>query len=606
MTEKSGAAAANASTLAAAVHSHAGGEVFERLAFLASVVVDFASAFVAFVDVEGRRVRACAGNGIADAESLAALESEVLRINDVVALPAVDALAADQSCAAEAVAAGIHAFVGVPIRSADGNPVGVLGVCDSAGRCVDAHRLEALRHLALQASAEVERRGRHAEFHYRMAILDLARTDLSDRRAAVRRIAEVAAEALDVSCVGVWFLTEDHSELVAEDVYTRPDSAHRGGERLTTREHPVYFRQLEDARTIAASDARRDPRTSELTGSYLDEHGVRSMLDVPIRSGGRVVGVVCHESLEPREWTSREQDFAGSVADLLATVVEASRRRETEDKLRALTATLESRVRERTAELERSNRALAEAVSDLESFCYSVSHDLRAPLRVINGFVSLLELDADSLLTEESRDATARIRSNTESMSRLIDALLGFSRLGRRPMVAEEVDMKTLAEEVARLLGLDRGGVELRVDDLPPARGDRRLLAEVFGNLLSNAVKFVDDGAVATVHVGSVRSARAQGDSSVYFVRDGGVGFDMRYTSKLFAPFQRLQAAQGKDGAGVGLAIVRRIVERHGGSVWAESAPGMGATFYFELPRDGCQDAGAVEELSLRLFDSYE
>lgn len=272
---------------------------------------------------------------------------------------------------------------------------------------------------------------------------------------------------------------------------------------------------------------------------------------------------------------ARGDDELGRLVDCfnaMARRVEESRRRY-ED----LVGTLEQLVATRTTALQEANR-------ELEAFSYSVSHDLRAPLRAIAGFARILSEDARQHLPPESQATLEVIERNTRQMGMLIDDLLEFSRLSRQSVAAKPVDMTTLAADVAKEIQRSEDGRHLRFDlgNLPPAVGDRSLLRQVFANLLQNAVKFTRRRADATVAVGAL----SQGQETAYFVRDNGVGFDMQYVDKLFKVFQRLHRAEDFEGTGVGLAIVQRIVHRHGGRVWAEGALEQGATFYFTIPHD--------------------
>ncbi|MFO1449257.1 MAG: ATP-binding protein [Opitutaceae bacterium] len=237
---------------------------------------------------------------------------------------------------------------------------------------------------------------------------------------------------------------------------------------------------------------------------------------------------------------------------------------------------LEKRVRERTVELESAN-------DELEAFCSSAAHDLRTPLRTITGFADVL-LDSRTQLSSPEAQRTIRlIRDGSVQMSALIDDLLAFSRHGRKELSRQTVDLDQLCREVFADLGAERGNrkVELTVQPLPSANGDAALLRLVFVNLLSNALKYSRPRDVAMIEVGVVPDA-IEG-IPVYFVRDNGVGFDMRDATKLFGVFQRLHHSHEFEGTGVGLATVRRIVDRHGGRIWAESRPNLGATFYFTL-----------------------
>jgi light-regulated signal transduction histidine kinase (bacteriophytochrome) len=235
---------------------------------------------------------------------------------------------------------------------------------------------------------------------------------------------------------------------------------------------------------------------------------------------------------------------------------------------------VERQLRRRTAELEALNR-------ELDAFCYSVSHDLRAPLRAISGFSKVLIEDFHPELTPEAQRCVERVSSGAEQMGRLVDDLLRLSRLGRRPVSKTRLAPAPIVREVIAALEVNRQerSVEFTVRDLPECWADPGLLRQVFVNLLSNAVKFTRDRNPAHIEVGSVQD----GPAPVYYVKDNGCGFDMQHAGKLFGVFQRLHTPQDYEGTGAGLAIVRRIVERHGGRVWAEAEPGRGATFYFTL-----------------------
>jgi light-regulated signal transduction histidine kinase (bacteriophytochrome) len=256
-----------------------------------------------------------------------------------------------------------------------------------------------------------------------------------------------------------------------------------------------------------------------------------------------------------------------------------------EGALRKLLAELELRVEERTKQFSDANQSLLAANKELEGFSYSVSHDLRAPLRAINGFSMMVLNEHADKLDDEGRRKLNVIRSNTQQMGKLIDDLLSFSRLGRKEMANACLDMEVLVrrawEELTTLKPERRIGFS--VQRLPRCMGDQWLVKEAVVNLLSNAMKFTRHRENAYVEVG----AYVEGDRNVYFVKDNGVGFDMRYYDKLFGVFQRLHGVDEFEGTGVGLAIVERIIARHGGRVWAEGKEGEGATFYFTLLRGG-------------------
>ena len=259
---------------------------------------------------------------------------------------------------------------------------------------------------------------------------------------------------------------------------------------------------------------------------------------------------------------------------ILFLLRDVTARRQAEESLRELNEQLEARVQERTRQLEQANH-------ELESFSYSVSHDLQAPVRVINGFVQILREDHRDKMDSEMTRLCAVIASNSTRMGQLIEDLLSFSKLDAHHFRSVPTDMKSLAAlVVGEQVAAANSAALVRIGELPSATVDESLFRQVFSNLISNALKYSRSSAAPEIEVG----ARAEAGELMYYVRDNGVGFDMRYAGKLFKVFQRLHRADQFEGTGVGLAIVQRVVQRHGGRVWAESAPGCGATFHFALP----------------------
>jgi two-component system sensor kinase len=235
----------------------------------------------------------------------------------------------------------------------------------------------------------------------------------------------------------------------------------------------------------------------------------------------------------------------------------------------------EAKLHHHTAQLEASNK-------ELEAFSYSVSHDLRAPLRAIDGFSRVLLEDYIDKLDDEGKRYLNIIGSNTKKMGQLIDDLLLFSRLGRQEIRRSDINMEKLVKTVFEELKLavPERKLQFTINALIPAQGDQAMIRQVFVNLLSNAVKFTRPKETAVIEV----DGRSEGDENIYAIRDNGVGFDMKYVNKLFGVFQRLHSSEEFEGTGVGLAIVQRIIHRHGGRVWGEGKVGEGATFYFSLP----------------------
>ena len=236
-------------------------------------------------------------------------------------------------------------------------------------------------------------------------------------------------------------------------------------------------------------------------------------------------------------------------------------------------------------QLAKTLNELDAANKELEAFSYSVSHDLRAPLRAIDGFSKIFLEDYTDKLDDEGKRVLNVIRSNTNKMGALITDLLEFSRLGRKETKLSDINMNELANsafEELKLITPNRK-LEFNIKTLPSAYGDYSMIHQIFTNLLSNAIKFTEPKETAVIEVGS----KEEKEENIYYVKDNGVGFDMKYVDKLFGVFQRLHSTEEFEGTGVGLALIKRIVDKHGGRVWAEGKVNEGATFYFTLPIKG-------------------
>jgi light-regulated signal transduction histidine kinase (bacteriophytochrome) len=268
------------------------------------------------------------------------------------------------------------------------------------------------------------------------------------------------------------------------------------------------------------------------------------------------------------------RDKEGRIIGVSKIAHEITDRKRAEAEIHELAASLERRVAERTGELEAANK-------ELEAFSYSVSHDLRAPLRTVDGFSQAVLEDYGPQLPDQGRQDLLTIRQGAQRMGRLIDDLLAFAQLSRTPLSKRLIDTGAQVRQVLENLRPQLAGreIDLEIGALPPCQGSPAMLEQVWTNLLSNAIKYTQLKDRARIEVG----CRHEDDRDVFFVRDNGDGFDMRYAHKLFGVFQRLHLPDQFEGTGVGLAIVQRIIHRHGGRIWAEAAPQQGATFFFTL-----------------------
>jgi signal transduction histidine kinase len=308
--------------------------------------------------------------------------------------------------------------------------------------------------------------------------------------------------------------------------------------------------------------------------------GVHVYMVMPMIAGGELIGAVSFGG-DTAKFPDEQKSIAREVATQLAIAVRQARLYE---RVKHQAEELELRVRERTEELQVANK-------ELDAFSYSVSHDLRAPLRAVDGYARMLEEDYSGKLDAEGNRLLGVVRASSQQMGRLIDDLLAFSRLGREPLRTRPVQLDSLVQQLIDETRPSHNGrtIDFVVGNLGIVEADPALLKQALANLLSNAVKFTRGKDPAVVEVGR----RNAGDPAVYYVKDNGAGFDMKYYDKLFGVFQRLHSSAEYPGTGVGLAIVQRVVNRHGGRVWAESKPGDGATFFFTLQHDPRESATA-------------
>ena len=279
------------------------------------------------------------------------------------------------------------------------------------------------------------------------------------------------------------------------------------------------------------------------------------------------------------------RDESGAMAGVFATARDVTERKRVEQELSVYRQHLEELVAARTAEILTANKHLESANRELETFAYSVSHDLRTPLRAVDGFSRILQEEYAPKLDTEGQRIVMVVRESTKRMAQMIDDILAFSRAGRQEIAPGAIDMEELVRAALQDLEPVLAGRNVKVDvkPLPPSHGDAPMIQRLWTNLLDNAIKFTRPKPQGVIEVG----AQLGKGEIVYYVKDNGVGFDMTYVGKLFGVFQRLHGQSEFPGTGIGLAIVKRIVARHGGRVWAEGKVGEGATIYFALPTGG-------------------
>ncbi len=394
------------------------------------------------------------------------------------------------------------------------------------------------------------------------------RANLSPEAVAKETVG-LAGKAVRADVVLFFVCRDGCLELLAADTgaaQSSPDAARQSevvrclcGPVASVRQ-PVYSR-----------DIHTDPRCRL---DECDPGNIRSFAGLPLVAGDQFMGVMALASVTERDF-EQERVFLETLANEVAIGFQNA---QVLERLRKHQAELERRVRERTAELQAVNR-------ELEAFSYSVSHDLRAPLRAIDGFSRILVEEYGRKLDDEARRLFGVVRDNARRMGQLIDDLLALSRVNRHNMERRAIDMPALVRAVYSEVtdAAQRGRVRFVVRDMPPPVADPSLMRQVFANLIANALKFSGRRETAEIEIGS----RIENGEVVYYIRDNGVGFDMQYRDKLFEVFQRLHPQEEFEGTGIGLSIVERIVVRHGGRVWAEGEVGRGATFCFTLPNAG-------------------
>jgi PAS domain S-box-containing protein len=404
---------------------------------------------------------------------------------------------------------------------------------------------------------------------------------------AFRAITEVASRTLGVARSSIWFYQRDDAAIHCEDLYDYPSGKHESGSIIRSDQCLPYFHALAEGRVIPAHYARNDPRTKDFTENYLKPLGITSMLDAPIRLEGRMIGVICHEHTgSPREWTLDEQNFAGSMADLVALSLEVWQRRQAERALRDARDQLEVKVAERTRELSEANEQLKELDRLKSEFLATMSHELRTPMNSIIGFTGILRQELAGPLNEEQKKQLGMVHFSARHLLDLINDLLDLSRIesGKMDVTIEDVEVADVARQVIESLqpAAVQKGLLLEKEVADPTRcirTDRKRAYQVLLNLANNAVKFTDAGSVKIV----VRNA---GTGVQFDVIDTGIGIKPEQLANLFQAFRQVDGSAKRvyEGTGLGLYLSKKLVNMLGGSIGAESKFGAGSRFYFTLP----------------------
>ena len=462
----------------------------------------------------------------------------------------------------------------IPFRAPDGTITGIIGI---------SHDITDRKLAELALAEQAEETAMLYQVSGKLARLNEYLEGLAEQ------IVRIAIHDLGMPDCGVWLSDEDSRQyrLVAYEGYSENMPGMVSLDRpglITTAIHtqePVYV-----------PDVRLDPRY------LLGEPTTLSEFVIPLKVQERVIGIVNVESPEVDAISPKQQRVMLAFAERAALALENARLVESlevaVDEVQQLNAILEQRVAERTEALEQRTQELEAANKELETFSYSVSHDLRAPLRAIDGFSSILIESYAGQMHDDAQHFLHRVREGAQRMNQLVNDLLAFSRINRKDLNKRQISLASLVHEVLEELESEQVGrnIELIIGDLPDCHADPSLLRQVYANLIGNALKFTRKTPQARIEIGArsgrgariERGTQSEHGETIYFVSDNGAGFDMQFADKLFGVFQRLHTAEQFEGTGIGLANVKRIITRHGGRIWADAAPNQGAAFYFTLP----------------------
>ncbi len=442
-----------------------------------------------------------------------------------------------------------------PLKNSEGKIVGVI---------------EHVKDITEKKKAEIALNKRAEQImHHHNILLKLANMPEQEIDSLLRIISEQDAEVLNVERVGIWFYSPERTKIVCRDLFRKSEKAHASGSTLVVKDYPRYFNTLEENRILSASDAQNDPMTSEFTKDYLKPMGITSMIDVPIRLHGKIVGIVCNEHIGPmREWILEEQDFAASVADMISLKLEAMERRKAEEALEKLNKDLHATIEE----LSRTN-------GQMQDFVHIAAHDLKTPVRGIGTLADWIISDYGDKLDEHGREQVRLLKARVIRIDKLIEGMLQFSKITRNRKGEKKVNLNEVLSEVTDKIK-PPDNIEIAVDSLPTVICEHNHISQVFQNLLSNAIMFMDKPK-GLIKVGCVE----QGDFWKFYVCDNGPGIEQKHFERIFKIFQTLPKKDQIPSAGIGLAIAKKITELYGGKIWIESRLGTGSTFFFTLPK---------------------
>jgi len=407
------------------------------------------------------------------------------------------------------------------------------------------------------------------------ALIRLNKIDLlgyGDLNSALKDIIAVASKTLNVERVSIWYPDEGFSEIQCEHLFALSSGKYSSGLVLTDKDYPSYFNAMRQDRAIAAHDARTDPRTCEFTVSYLAPLGITSMLDAPIRIGGELAGVLCHEHVGPqREWTFAEQQFAATIADYIALTISIYERKRLEDE---------------AVELQVAKAKAEEANNFKSQFLASMSHELRTPLNAIINFTKLHRKGILGPVADRQLKVLNEVVDSSMHLLALINDILDVSKVQSGMLtlfLEDDVELQPLIDTgihtvESLLVGKPVALVTEVSPDLPNILCDRRRIQQVLLNLLANAAKFTDEGTI------TLKACR-QGADIAFDVIDTGEGISVEQFETIFEPFIQTESGmKHAGGTGLGLPITKSLVEAHGGQIWLESQPGKGSSFMFTIP----------------------